>query len=178
MQRIRKIFVSSAHRVSGSASSFMYQLPIDVEAGSPQEQCHLAITGVSIPHSWYGINSSNNLLYFRENGNSNTGTDHIVTIEPGNYTSASLANKISQKMNNVATGGASYAVQFSATTSTISIVQSNGFGIRVYTDQELRTTGPVDAQPIPVPRSINGILNPPPFSSYAATWTSGIVSVA
>ena len=57
-------------------------------------------------------------------------------------------------------------------------MQSAGFGFRVYTDQELRTTGMVDTLPVSSPQSINGILNPPPFSLYAATWTSGIVSIA
>ena len=178
MQKVRKIFVSSAHRVSGTPSSFTTQLPVDVECGTPEQQCHIAITGVSLGHSWYGVQDLNNKLYFRENGNANAGTDHIVVIEPANYTSAALANKISQKMNNVATAGASYAVNFSSSTSTITVVQNNGSGFRVYTDQELRTTGPVDGLPIAVPQSINGILNPPPFVAYAATWTSGIVSIA
>ena len=118
-QKVRKIFVSSAHRVSGSSSQFVYQLPVDIEVGNSEQECHLAITGVSLPHSWYGVQDLNSKLYFRENGNSNSGTNHIVTIEPGNYTSAALANKISQKMNNVATGGASYAVNYSSTTSQI-----------------------------------------------------------
>ena len=176
--KVRKIFASSAHRVSGSSSQFVYQLPIDIEAGSVEQECHLAITGCSIPHSWYGVQDANNRLYFRENGNSNAGTDHILVIEPSNYTLASLANKMSQKMNNVATSGASYAVTYSSATSAITVVQSNGFGFRIYTDQELRTTGMVDSVPITQPKSINSILNPPSLSAYSATWTSGICSIA
>ena len=179
MQKVRKIFVASAHRVSGESNSFQYQLDNDVECGTAERQCHIAITGVSLPHSWYGVQENlNNRLYFRENGNSNNGSDHIVEIESGNFSLAALANKISQKMNNAASAGASYAVTFSSTTNTISIVQSNGFGFRVYTDQELRTTGMVDANPIENPKSINGILNPPAFTSYNATWTSHICSIA
>ena len=82
----------------------------------------MAITGVLLPHSWSGVQDLTDKLYFRENGNSNSGTNHIVTIEPGNYTSAALANRISQKMNNVATAGASYAVNYSSTTSQITMM--------------------------------------------------------
>ena len=179
MQKVRKIFVSSAHRVGGTSSNFLYSLPIGVEAGNSEKQCHIAITGCSIPHSWYGIQDDlNNLLYFRENGTTNAGTDHIVAIESSNYTLAALSNKISQKMNNVATGGASYAVNFSSSTHKITIVQSSGQGFRIYTNQELRSNGMVDSLPIENPKSINSILNPPPFISYAATWSSGICSIA
>ena len=50
MQRIRKIYVNSSHRVSGTPSSFKYELPVDVDRG---EKAHLSITSVSLPHIWY-----------------------------------------------------------------------------------------------------------------------------
>ena len=175
MQKIRKVFVNSAHRVSGTSSNAVFQLPIDIECGNDGEICHICLTGISLPHIWYGIQENvNNLLYFREAG---THTEHVIAIPPGSYSSASLANKIQIEMNKVATGGATYTVQFSNNTNKITITQNNGSGFRVYSDHELRNDGTVDGLPIDTPKSINAILNTPPFSGYLASWSSGLVSV-
>ena len=43
----RKVYVNSSHRVSGDPNNFRIQLPVDVDCG---EKCHVAVTGISIPH--------------------------------------------------------------------------------------------------------------------------------
>ena len=97
MQRIRKIYVNSSHRVSGTPASFRYELPIDVNVG---DKAHLAITSVSLPHIWYGVQAGvNNKLYVREihPSNSALSVNRVLELDSGNYSSSALANAISQK---------------------------------------------------------------------------------
>lgn len=44
---------------------------------------------ISIPFTWYSINSHNNVFVFTE-----SGTTYTITIAPGNYTAVSLASAI------------------------------------------------------------------------------------
>ena len=134
MQRVRKIYVCSAHRVAGQPNNFTIELPVDVDMGPT---AHMAVVGTSIPHVFYGVQSGiNNKLYIRE-----FDANRVLTIESGNYTAASLANKLSAKLNADPPTGVTYNVTYSATTMKISIVQSGGQGLRIYTDQELKTVG-------------------------------------
>jgi hypothetical protein len=173
MQRVRKIYVCSSHRVAGtSPNNFEIELKNDVEMG---EKAHVALTSTSIPHSFYGIMEGiNNKLYIRE-----FDSNRVLELESGNYTSASLSNKLSQKLNANPPTGVTYTVTYSATTLKITIVQSGGQGLRVYTDQELKSLGMIGQNSIAIPGSLNTILNhSAPFTGYFATWTSGPISLA
>ena len=173
MQRVRKVYVSSAHRVSGSPNDFRVELPVDLEM---PPQAHMAVVGTSIPHVFYGISSINNKLYIDE-----PDVDarlRMLTIEPGNYTASSLSTKLSQKLNANPPGGLTYTVSYSATTLKITIVQSGGQGLRVFTDDELkRTIGFAGGVLISTPSSLNSILMTPNFSGYNASWSSGPITL-
>ena len=172
MQRVRKVYVCSSHRVAGDPNNFTMELKQDVDMG---EKAHMAVTSTSIPHVFYGIQAGiNNKLYIRE-----FDANRVLEIESGNYTAASLANKLSAKLNATPPTGVTYTVTYSATTMKITIVQNGGQGLRVYTDQELKTMGMLGTTAIAVPASLNAILNhSAPFVGYFATWTSGVISLA
>jgi hypothetical protein len=172
MQRVRKVYVSSAHRVSGTTADFQIELPVGLEM--PHE-AHMAIVGTSIPHVFYGVSSINNKLYIDE-----PDVDarfRMLTLEPGNYTASSLSTSLSQKLNANPPGGITYTVSYSATTLKITILQSGGNGIRVFTDSELKTIGFTGGIPISTPSSLNSILMTPQFSGYNNAWISGPITL-
>ena len=175
MQRIRKVYVCSSHRVAGTPNNFQMELNRDLEMVG--EKCHMAVTSTSIPHVFYGVQAGvNNKLYLRE-----FSTNRVLEIESGNYTAASLANKISQKLNANPPTDVTYTVTYSATTMRLTIVQSGSGaqGLRVYTDQELKTVGMIGQLPISNPASLNTILNHNAnFTGYFTSWQSGIISLA
>jgi len=173
MQKIRKVYVCSSHRVAGSPNNFQMELARDIEMVG--EKCHMAVTSTSIPHVFYGIQEGvNNKFYMRE-----FSFNRTLEIESGNYTASSLANKLSQKLNATAGTGVTYTVSYSATTMKITIVQSGGQGFRVYTDTEIKQ-GRLGELPVANPASLNTILNinDQVFSGYFASWTSGVISLA
>ena len=48
MQRVRKVYVCSSHRVAGEPNNFTMELKQDVDMG---EKAHMAVTSTSIGHS-------------------------------------------------------------------------------------------------------------------------------
>ncbi len=178
MQPIRKIYVNSSHRVSGTPASFRYELPIDVNVGA---KAHLAITSISLPHTFYGVQAGlNNRLFVREvhPSNSALSVNRILELDSGDYSSSALANAISQKINSGALSGVSYVVSYSSVTLRLTVTQTGGGGVRVYADQDLKGLGPIGEAPIVSPQSLNAILNTPSFVAYNVSWVSGIVSIA
>ena len=178
-QRIRKIYVNSSHRVSdpsGSPSSFRLELPVDVQC---EGVCHAAVTSVSIPHCFYGVQTGvNDKLYVRQiPANAESATNNILTIEAGNYSASSLAAKISSKLNGAALGAASYTVTYSSVSQKISITSSGVAGFLIYSESTLRGLGMIGGTAVKNPQSMNSILNTPPGSS-ATSWTSGVITLA
>ena len=170
MQRVRKAYICSSHRVAGTPQNFTMELAQDLDMG---ERAHMAVTSTSIPHVFYGIGPHNNKLYIHE-----FTQNRVLTVEPGNYTAETLRNKLAQKFNANPPTDVSYTVTYSDQTQKITVVQSGSQGIRVYTDAELKTVGMVGENPIPVPNSLNTILNhTAPFVQYLTTWTSGIIAL-
>ena len=62
MLKFKKVYIDSYYRVSGTSSDFTVDLPETVQL---EDNMLCQIHEVSIPHSWYSINDTNNNLYFR-----------------------------------------------------------------------------------------------------------------
>ena len=62
MLKFKKVYIDSYYKVGGTSSNFIIDLPETVQL---EENMLCQIHEVSIPHSWYSINSTNNNLYFR-----------------------------------------------------------------------------------------------------------------
>ena len=92
MLKFKKVYIDSSYKVSGTSSEFTIDLPETVQL---EENMLCQIHEVSIPHSWYSINSTNNNLYFRHQvippGIVAGITYRKITIPEGNYTTNDLA---------------------------------------------------------------------------------------
>ena len=100
MLKFKKVYIDGSYRVSGTSSDFTIDLPETVQL---EENMLCQIHEVSIPHSWYSINSTNNNLYFRHQvippGVVAGITYRKITIPEGNYTAVDLAQTIEIALN-------------------------------------------------------------------------------
>ena len=88
---IRRIYIDSKHRASGTPSSFTYQLPRSIE--TPDETvCY--VDSVFLPNVFPTLNADNNRLYVVEHATSGSEVKRLLLLEIGNYSSLELANAI------------------------------------------------------------------------------------
>lgn len=102
-------YVSSADRISGTTSNFLYKFDIDTESRYDT----ISILAASIPKSYYLIASYNNEFVLSENG-----TNVNITIPSGNYTLTAWKNIIVSSLNTNSPHGFTYAVTLPSVTST------------------------------------------------------------
>ena len=121
MLKFKKVYIDSSYKVSGTSSEFTIDLPETVQL---EENMLCQIHEVSIPHSWYSINSTNNNLYFRHQvippGIVAGITYRKITIPEGNYTANDLAQTIEIALNLVYDTGASpntYSISYNTSTN-------------------------------------------------------------
>ena len=100
MLKFKKVYIDSHYKVSGTSSNFTIDLPETVQL---EDNMLCQTHKVSIPHSWYSINSTNNNLYFMHQvippGVIAGITYRKITIPEGNYTSVDLAQTIQIALN-------------------------------------------------------------------------------
>ena len=100
MLKFKKVYIDSSHKVSGTPSEFTIDLPETVQL---EDNMPCQIHEVSIPHSWYSINSTNNNIYWRHQvippGVIAGITYRKVTIPEGNYTAVDLVQTIQIAIN-------------------------------------------------------------------------------
>ena len=178
-QLIRKAYVNSSHRVSGSPNQFRFEFKEDIQC---EGKTHIALTSASIPHAFYGIQTGvNDKLYIRQIHPSlpSSSINNVLVVEAGNYSATSLSQKISAKLAAAALASASYTVTYSATTQLISITQAGGGGFIVYDEHTLKTNGMIDSTFLANPQSLNQVLNTPSYGGSGATsWVSGVITLA
>ena len=121
MLKFKKVYIDSSYRVSGTSSDFTIDLPETVQL---EENILCQIHEVSIPHSWYSINSTNNNLYFRHQvippGIVAGITYRKITIPEGNYTAVDLAQTIEIALNLVYDTGDrpnTYSISYNTSTN-------------------------------------------------------------
>ena len=100
MLKFKKVYIDSSYKVSGTPSNFTIDLPETVQL---EDNMLCQIHEVSIPHSWYSINSTNNNIYWMHQvippGVIAGITYRKVTIPEGNYTAVDLAQTIQIAIN-------------------------------------------------------------------------------
>ena len=100
MLKFKKVYIDSYYKVNGTPSNFTIDLPETVQL---EDNMLCQIHEVSIPHSWYSINSTNNNLYFMHQvippGVIAGITYRKITIPEGNYTAVDLAQTIEIALN-------------------------------------------------------------------------------
>ena len=129
---INKLFIDSRFKKSYSKSNsdFIIEINENLELG---ENIGCIVTDITLPHTWYNINSNLNSFYFRTIVNS-TWTDYMVTLPSENYNFFNLRDRLEELMN-AAVGSTAFDVQadVQAGTLTISILNSGW----VFSDNEL-----------------------------------------
>ena len=125
---VKKIYISSDKRVSGSEADFNWQLPFSERV--PQET-EVLLDAISIPNVFYTVDSHNANFFWGERNttaNPNTRVNFKDVLAHGNYTPQSLGAAIQTKMNarSQAFGYKNvYTVQYSDLTNTFTITKTN-----------------------------------------------------
>ena len=90
----RKIYVDSSQRISGTPSNFKVSLVRDVTL---PKRCAAFVSNVSIPHTWLSVDETSNRLYWDEYALGSLVKFHIASLQPKNYSGATLAESIEEK---------------------------------------------------------------------------------
>ena len=188
MLKFKKVYIDSYYRVSGTSSDFTVDLPETVQL---EDNMLCQIHEVSIPHSWYSINDTNNNLYYRHQvippAVPNGITYRKITIPEGNYTASDLAQTIEIALNlRVDTGDRpnTYSIHYNSSTNkfTISSIYATVIFV-VLTDGEVAPVANVFSDPVDVTNlnSINRVMGntTPATDSYTnvAPYTSNFIDL-
>ena len=125
MLKFKKVYIDSSYKVSGTSSDFVIDLPETVQL---EDNMLCQIHEVSIPHSWYSINNTNNNLYFRHQvlppDIPSGAVYRKIPIPEGNYTASELTTQLEIQLNNffdTVDRPNTYTVRYNATTNKIRI---------------------------------------------------------
>ena len=188
MLQFKKVYIDSYYRASGTSSDFTIDLPETVQL----EDSMLCQThDVSIPHSWYSINETNNNLYFRHQvippAVPNGITYRKIKIPEGNYTASDLAKTIEVALNlRVDTGDRpnTYSIHYNSSTNKFTISSNYATVIFVVlTDGEVAPVANVFSDPVDVSNlnSINRVMGntTPAGDAYTnvAPYTSNFIDL-
>ena len=188
MLKFKKVYIDSYYRVSGTSSEFTIDLPETVQL---EENMLCQIHEVSIPHSWYSINETNNNLYFMHQvippAVPNGITYRKITIPEGNYTASDLAQTIEVALNlRVDTGDRpnTYSIHYNSSTNKFTISSNYATVIFVVlTDGEVAPVANVFSDPVDVSNlnSINRVIGntTPAGDAYTnvAPYTSNFIDL-
>ena len=127
MLKFKKVYIDSIYKVSGTSSNFTIDLPETVQL---EDGMLCQIHEVSIPHSWYSINETNNNLYIMEGilpPATPQGINYRKLIIPvGNYTATELATQLETSLNTLDSGGGtnSFSVTYLSNLNKIQIISN------------------------------------------------------
>ena len=108
MTSIRRIYIDSRMRTSGSDSDFTYDLPRSIEV---PDNTIAYVDSILVPNVWTTLHENNNRLYVSETVGSTT-TEHTYLLPQANYTGQALANTLQSTLNIHKTLPTAYTVLF------------------------------------------------------------------
>ena len=134
MTTIRRLYVDSRLRSSGTGSDFTVELPRSFEI---PDQTIAFVDSVLVPNVFPTIHENNNRLYSAEREAITLNvTEHIYTLNEGNYTGSQLAQHVQDKINSNSSLNQPYSVSYEEKTGKITI-SNNGGNIAIPTRNEL-----------------------------------------
>ena len=95
MTSIRRIYIDSRQRTSGSDSDFTYDLPRSIEV---PDHTIAFVDSVLLPNVFTSLHENNNRLYVSEQVGP-TMTEHTYLLQEGNYTGQTLATLLAATLN-------------------------------------------------------------------------------
>ena len=108
MTSVRRIYIDSRLRTSGTDNEFTYELPRSIEV---PDQTIAFVDSILVPNVWTTLHENNNRLYVSETVGSTT-TEHTYLLPEANYTGQSLANTLQSTLNTHKTLSTNYTVLF------------------------------------------------------------------
>ena len=124
MTTIRRLYVDSRLRSSGTGSDFTMELPRSFEI---PDQTIAFVDSVLVPNVFPTIHENNNRLYFAEiEAITANVTQHIYTLNEGNYTGSQLAQQVQDKINSNRSLNQPYSVSYEEKTGKITISNTGG----------------------------------------------------
>ena len=133
---VKKIYVDSRFKTKDSVSDSNFKFELSQSLTLPKNStCY--IDDITIPHSWYNVNESNNRLYIY----ANHGTDSTFICLPlqfGNYNGPTLVAELNRLFNSMPN---SYylASSFNINTNVLDIHTNSGqTGFKIFPDFELK----------------------------------------
>ena len=142
---IKKIYVDSKHKVSGSNSDFRCQLK---DSYLMPENAVFKICDVCIPHSWTTImNGINSKLYLYLSDNSPIGSrpeeGYIINVESRSYTGSELATHLQTQMNHAVASSVitnkTFTVAYNPYNQTISILIGINTTFKLLTENDIKS---------------------------------------
>ena len=106
MTSVRRIYIDSRLRSSGTDSDFTYDLPRSIEV--PDETIAF-VDSILVPNVWTTLHDQNNRLYVSETVGTTT-TEHTYLLPEANYTGQSLGNTLQSTLNTSKTLPTNYTV--------------------------------------------------------------------
>ena len=95
MTSVRRIYIGSRLRTSGTDSDFTYDLPRSIEV---PDQTIAFVDSILLPNDFTTLHENNNRLYVSETVGNNTN-EQTYLLPEGNYTGQSLANTLTSTLN-------------------------------------------------------------------------------
>lgn len=138
MLPVKKIYIDSRFKSSDSASDSDFKIDLPQSLTMPEDTVFY-IDDVSIPVSWYMIDSNrNNKLYVRYDT-----LIYVITLRSGNYTIQTLNAEIADQMNNAMPSGDAFTADPKAATNQISIKvpPTSSIEFEILTDAQLLQYG-------------------------------------
>ena len=133
--KFRKIHFDSRMKSSGTHSQFEYNLaePFDTPEGTI---CY--VDNVSIPHTWYSVDSWNQNMYVAEKV-SNAHTVRLVTVPVASYSVNTLKSGLETALNtNRPANIGAYIVAHTPSTNKLAIACAANCLMHVLTDDEIK----------------------------------------
>ena len=124
---VRKLFLSSRDRFSGTASDFVVQ----TDVGDMPQGCVAYVTSLSVSHSWWTVDAGRDRFYFvlrwTENG-AETSEVTFVTLAHGSYTATSFVAELQTRLNACPflAGGSTFTVAYNASQGNITVTLALG----------------------------------------------------
>ena len=115
---VRKLYIDSRRRVSGSHSDFDYQLPQPVQV--PKSRCF--VDSVHLANVFPTITGHSRFIYIEEISTTNVSTKRKVGLTVGGYDGTTLATEVATQLNTGTTLNAnSYSCTFNSGTGKLTI---------------------------------------------------------
>lgn len=132
------VFVDSHDGVKGKSLRPSFHIPANAFSCSAGESMRMVLKHFTMPKSFYDINESNNIFYYRNTGNS---TNIKIVLNEGDYTASELAAEVQRAVRATSgLGGTAFTCAYVPITRTFTLVipgaYPSGFFFSVFDKSE------------------------------------------